>query len=509
MSVDTFREDFNSELAQYDIRAIDSYRYHNLFESDTVLNDIKNSDDSMDDIKNSDDSMEEIKENAIKINCCLDYIKTSDKSINSTDVIKTNYRLEDINTNSTDVIKANDKPPNSMDDIKTNYRLVKNCYSDDIKSSDKSPTKLKLINDITSDIKNGMWYKGMYINNFDIYKITTTTIIVELNKSNNEKVAFHLLPITKMLMSKKCKSAKCELPFCDIPGSIIALKHYDQVRGIVKSEKNGFKHAISIDISTSTKNINVQLSSLKMKITGSNSEDGKLGREAAQLVIEHIEHIQSIINKIKSNKDIAEKTIAWVIKHTRGEKIIRERQVQHGKLIINSQFEDFTIMYPMYFVPDELDMDIAKFLISLINDYVYHSDMCVKITSMLNVPNIINEINDEPLKIQSMDFAMVNYNYHLFFNINLESLDQCIHGKNNFYSHYNNDLSNCVTVELAYDASINPAIKRKKNKVPRITFLCYKSGSVTLSGCGGFLMAESYYLFMITIAEIKHLIIAD
>ena len=451
MSVDTFRQDFNSELALYDIRAIDSYRYHDSFEFDPVLNDVKNSDDSMDDIKNSDDSMEEIKE-----------------------------------------IKEND--------IKTNY------YLNDIKVSDKPPTKLKLINDITSGTRNGMWYKGMYINNFDIYKITTTTIIVELNKSNNEKVAFHLLPITKMLMSKKCKSAKCELPFCDIPGSIIALKHYDQVRGIVKSEKKGFKHAISIDISTSTKNINVQLSSLKMKITGSNSEDGKLGREAAQLVIGHIEHIQNIINKIKSNKDIAEKTIAWVIKHTRGEKIIRERQVQNGKLTINSQFEDFTIMYPMYLVPDELDLDIAKFLISLINDYVYHSDMCEKITSMLNVPDVINEINDESLKIKSMDFVMVNYNYHLFFNINLESLDKHIHGKNGFYSHYNNDLANCVTIELPYDSSNNKAIKVRGNKIPRITFLCYKSGSVTHSGCGGNIMIESYYLFMITIAEIKDLI---
>jgi len=127
------------------------------------------------------------------------------------------------------------------------------------------------------------------------------------------------------------------------------------------------------------------------------------------------------------------------------------------------------------------------------------------VKKLVNVPDVINSSNNL-LKIEHMNFVMVNYNYHLLFNINLEILDQCIHGKNNFYSHYNNDLSNCVTVELAYDPSINPAIKRKKNKVPRITFLCYKSGSVTHSGPGGLLMSESYYLFMITIAEIRHLI---
>jgi hypothetical protein len=402
-------------------------------------------------------------------------------------------------------IKTSD---DSMDDIKNSDDSIDDIDLSDIKTLAKSQTRLNLINDTNNDTKNGIWHKGMFINNFEIYKITTTTIIVELNKTNNEKVVFHLLPVTKMLMSKKCKSAKCELPFCDIPGSIIALKHYDQVRGIVKSEKKGFKHSISIDISTSTKNINVQLSSLKMKITGSNSEDGKLGKEAAELVVGHIEHIQNIINKIKSNKDVAEKTIAWIVEQTRGDKIIRERQVQNGKLIINSQSEDFTIIYPRYFVPNELDMDIAKFLISLINDFVYHSDMCDKITSMLNVPNVINEINDQPLAIQSMNFVMINYNYHLCFNINLESLDKHIHGKNGFYSHYNNDLSNCVTIELPYDSSFNKAIKVRGNKVPRITFLCYKSGSVTHSGCDVNLMRETYYLFMITIAEIKDLIIA-
>jgi len=456
------KSDNITDLSQYDIRA------------NNIL-DLKENDYIIDELKVSDD-LKDLYQYDIRTNNILD-LKESDDSM--------------------DELKTSD---DSMDDIN---------FPSDLKISDDSiddisfPSKLQIVDQINS--KKGIWYQGMYINNFSIYKITTTVMIVEINEKVNEKALFHLLPITKMILNKKRSSAKCDLPYCDILGSIIALKKEFEVRGIVKSEKGGFKHSISIDISTSVKNINVALSSLKMKISGSPSEDGKLGLEAAGLVIDHIINTQNMINKIKSNKDIAEKTISWIIKNTKGEKILRENIINSGKFMIHNEIEDFTIRYPMYFIPDELDIDIAKFLISLINDFAYHSDMCEKISSMLNVPDVINSSNNL-LKIEHMNFVMVNYNYHLLFNINLEILDQCIHGKNNFYSHYNNDLSNCVTVELAYDPSINPAIKRKKNKVPRITFLCYKSGSVTHSGPGGLLMSESYYLFMITIAEIRHLI---
>lgn len=486
MSVDIFPS--TDDLSLYDIRANCLYQDDIKISNDSMndigtSNDFKVSDDSMDDIKTSDDSIDDVKISDES----MDDLKISDDSINN--LSSYDIRAKQSNFPLYDIKKRDDDDTKKKDD--SIIRLFK---------------RLQIIDLDKVKVNKGMWYKGIYINNFNIYKVTTTTMIVELNKKNNEKVVFHLLPITKILLNKKRGAAKCELPRCDVPGSIIALKHYDQVRGIIKSEKKGFKHSISIDISTSLKNINVQLSSLKMKICGSPSEDGKLGLEAAELVINHIENIQNMINKIKSNRDIAERTINWVVNNTKGEKILREHKIHKGKLIISNQIEDFTIIYPRYFIPDELDIDIARFLISLINDFVYYSDMCEKINSMLNVPDVITIIDDEPLRIQSMNFVMVNYNYHLFFNINLESLDTHIHGKNNFYSHYNNDLSNCVTIELAYDPSINPAIKRKKNKIPRITFLCYKSGSITLSGPGSHIMAESYYLFMITIAEIKHLI---
>ena len=454
---------------------------------DNSSDDINLNDNSSDDINLNDNSSDDVNLND---DVSLFYgNKWGIRSLNLND----NINLKD---NSSDDMNLSD---NSSDDMNLNDSPKNNST---IKSFNK-----RLVNDSDKiDYNKGMWYNGMYIKNFNCYKITTTVMIVELNKFIDEEVIFHLLPITKMFLNKKRCSAKCKLPFCDIPGSIIALKHKDQVRGIVKSEKEGFKHSISIDISTSEKNVNVQLSSLKMKICGSASEDGKLGLEAADLVINHIENIQNMINKIKANKDIAEKTINWVIENIKGEKILRETITHNGRLTIYDQIEDFTIVYPKYFIPDELDINIAKFLLSLVNEFVYHSDMCEKINSMLNAPDVINDINDIPLKIHCMNFVMVNYNYHLLFDINLENLDKYIHGKNNFYSHYHDGLSKCVTIELAYDPIINASIKRKKNKVPRITFLCYKKGSVTHSGPGNNIMRESYYLFMITIAEIKHLI---
>lgn len=420
----------------------------------------------------------------------------------SNDIKCFDIRLSNDSMNDIDIRNDIKSSNESMDDAKSNDDIrISDDSMDDVKSNDVKYTgKLRLIEDGKI---NGMRYLDMYIPNFDSYKITTTVMIVEFNKEINEKALFHLLPITHVPFMKKRGSSKCKLPHCDVIGAIISLKQDDQVRGIVKSYKKGFKHSISIDISVSIKNINVQLSSKKMKISGSPSENGELGLEGANLVINHIQNIQNVIDKIKADDEIAKKTIDWIIENTKGDKITRENRTSVGKLIINNQFEDHIIISPKYFIPDELDIDIARFLLSLVSDFIFHSEMSEKIKSILNVPNVIKEIGNELLKIDAMNFAMVNYNYHLSFKINLKILDEKIHGKNNFFSHYNNDLSNCVTIELAYDSSINPAIKKKKNQVPRITFLCYATGSVTHSGPGGDIMRESYYLFMITMAEIK------
>ena len=387
---------------------------------------------------------------------------------------------------------------NSNSEDEAFLEINSNSEDEALLSSSKKNSRMKIVN-----FDKELIYLGLRINNFNTSKITTTTLFTQLNKKIDYKAAFYLLPITKIIMQQKRKASKCKLPHSDIPGSIISIKHYKETRGIIKSQTKGFKYCTSVDISSSIKNLNIFLYEDKMKITGSPSEDGKIGLEAANLLIDHLEHIQKIINKIKMNRISAINAIEWVIENTKGDPIIREYNENMGGLSITRKVKDYLVSIPIQLVPEEVDIDIVKFFISLVKDFTFHSEVNEVITSMLNIPDII-ENNETPLKIIGMHFVMVNYNYHLGFKIDLSKLDQHIHGKNGFFSQYNNDVSYCGLVELPYNSSIiNPKIKQKNGKVPRIIFICYKEGSITHSGPGGDIMRESYYLFMMTIAEIR------
>jgi hypothetical protein len=139
------------------------------------------------------------------------------------------------------------------------------------------------------------------------------------------------------------------------------------------------------------------------------------------------------------------------------------------------------------------------FLLSLTDDFIFHSDMCRKINYIPHIQTII----DEPLELKQVDEAMVNYNYSLGFEVDRALLNQFIDGQNGFISRYNNALATSVTIELPYEPPPGSSIKRRKNKVPHSTFLVYKSGSVTQSGPGGKIMRDAYYLFMNTIVQLQ------
>lgn len=393
------------------------------------------------------------------------------------------------------------------------YLSDEECFNDDNtlsldQNNVNSNPKISLnINPIKKG-KLGYWYKSTFIPNFNNFKITTTVMIVVFNREINYEAAYHLLPITKMILSEKRKSKKCILPHCSIPGSIISLKSGDQVRGIVKSFKKGFKHSISIDVSIKTKNINVQMSAEKLKISGSTDEKGELGLEAVSYLITHLNIIQEFIIKMRENPEITTKTINWILENTRGSPVIREVVEVSGRLIINRKVDDFLVEYPLCQLPEELDVNIARFLMSLITDYYYYNDMYNKIETILSVPDVVYNFNEVPLNVDCWGFSMINYNYNLKYEINLESLDNLIDGQYGFYSHYQNSLANCVTIEMGYDADSYPFIKQRNNKVPRITFLCYKTGSITHSGPGGSLMKESYDLFHLMMADLKPYILA-
>lgn len=341
----------------------------------------------------------------------------------------------------------------------------------------------------------------MNITAYEKLSVTTMTLVMTLSNGVNTEAAFQLLPITRIAIHQTRESSKCKLPHCEIPGSILSMRYRGNVRGVIRSKSDPFKNAVTIDISTSRKNISLKLSSFSIQMCGASSRED--GIEAANHVISHLCNIQSVLNKIQDNPDGTREAIDWVKIITRGEIIEKplweEKQFINVALRIYRPLSDHSIIKPMITIPENLDKDITLFILSLCDDFIYHSDMCRKLDFIPNIHTII----DEPLQLKNVDEAMVNYNYSLGFEVDRARLNQFIDGQNGFISRYNNALATSVTIELPYEPPAGTSIKRRKNKIPHHTFLVYRSGSVTQSGPGGRLMEDAYYLFMNTIVQLQ------
>lgn len=339
---------------------------------------------------------------------------------------------------------------------------------------------------------------------FEELRITTMTLIIKLSSVVNTEASFLLLPITRIDIGQTRESSKCKLPHCEIPGSILSMRFRNNIRGVIRNNSKPFKNSVTVDISTVRKNINLKLSAETIQMCGASSmEDGV---EAATHVINHLRSIQEVLNEIDNNLPHTLEIIEWIKNITAGDVIERtmttENKIGEIMLLISQKVTDKTIVRPMITVPEHFNMRITRFILSLVDDFIYHSDMCQKVDFITR----IKQVTDEDLNIEQVASAMVNYNYNLGFEIDRAKLNKFINNRDGFISHFDNALSTSVTIELPYEPPAGMAIKRRRNKIPHSTFLVYKSGSVTQSGPGGEIMREAYYKFRNLVIELKPLI---
>ena len=352
---------------------------------------------------------------------------------------------------------------------------------------------------------------------FEDLQITTMTMIMTLTNGVNVEAAFQLLPITRIAIHQTRVSAKCKLPHCEIPGSILSMRYRGNIRGVIRSKLSPFKNAVTIDISTVKKNISLKLSSFSIQMCGASSRAD--GVEAATHLLNHLINVERILTIMREEPQRTLDAIEWVKNVTKGTLVEKPdwsdnlfdnvnmriyRPVMCHTIIkpvvdIQGEYPDETVCL----IPTNVDVDVTRFLLYLCDDFIYHEDMCQKLDFIPNIHSII----DVPLALKNIDEAMVNYNYSLGFEVDRGLLNQYIDGQNGFISRYNNALATSVTIELPYDPPAGIAIKRRKNKIPKSTFLVYRSGSVTQSGPGGKIMRDAYYLFMNTILQLKPYII--
>jgi hypothetical protein len=319
-------------------------------------------------------------------------------------------------------------------------------------------------------------------------------------------------------------TSKYKLPHCKTPGAILSTGYDNVVRGIVRGKKKPFRNAVSIDLSTVRKNVNVKLSKNKLHISGASCQEDVL--EAGDHLVTHLIKIQGTLNKLHRFPDQTIRMINWVKNITMGPRINRQvwRRVNLGQVCVTQEeiLLDNVIIRPLvyhrsqiigpisdwlgYFIPENFDDEIVRFLLAIADDFIYHSDLCQVLDYLPQITSLFGVIpgeepDDLPLSLTSHYIAMVNYNYSLGFEVDRDQLNELIYGMNGFISHYNNALADNVTVELPYVCT-NEA-RRKKKKIPHHTFLIYHTGSVTQSGPGGEMMREVYCLFMATIESLR------
>ena len=341
----------------------------------------------------------------------------------------------------------------------------------------------------------------MDITPFEQHRVTTMTLVVSLNSTVNTEAAFLLLPITRVNIEQTRKSTKCKLPHCEIPGSILSMRYRENIRGVIRNKSGAFKNSVTIDISTARKNINLKLSPTTIQMCGASSRED--GVEAVNHIINHAKHIQQVINKMQDNLEHTNEIVEWIKGITYGYLIERpvydERKIGNIKIRVYKPVMERSIIRPMAFIPEHFDMNITRFLLSLVDDFIYHDDLCQKLDLAVRIKDVV----DEDLEIKQVDEAMVNYNYSLGYEVDRIRLSELINGKDDFISHFDNALDTSVTIELPYDPPAGMAIKRRKNKIPHLSFLVYKSGSITQSGPGGEIMRDAYYKFMKNINELR------
>jgi len=293
--------------------------------------------------------------------------------------------------------------------------------------------------------------------------------------------------ITEPLQHKK---AKIKLPHLrDKPGAILSCRFQEENRGIIKNRKKCFKNAVSIDICTRDKNINMKISKDNIHISGASNEEQL--QESSSYLFNYIIQIQKTLDilHMEQNKNalviFKELIRGPSIKReeTENDDVIEDKSLNHNSVIewLNRQEEnDIT--------------KIVRFLYEKSKDYNYYSALLLELEWIYN-SSITKELYKGELKILNHIILMVNINYSLGFSINRAKLAILLNGQEGFIGSFNNSHEHSIKMKKEYSRTVEELKLIKKKKIPMHTFTIHRSGQVTQSGPGGSRMREAYILF--------------
>lgn len=328
---------------------------------------------------------------------------------------------------------------------------------------------------------------------FEDLRITTMTVVMTMEGKVDLDSIFNLLEIVRLdadVLPRR-STTKIKMPFCAIPGSIISARYQGRTRGLLKSKGKGyFKNSITIDMSASSKNVNLKLSSNKIQMCGASSE--AMALEAGKLIIQNILRVDDMLSYMNDHPTESLQVVAWIKKHVKGDLCVIPVEGLGGPMMIH------TIQLPEA-LPTNLNQEIALFLLKQAPDFLSYDEYCAHLDKVLTLKSVV----ERPLSIRQIKKVMVNYNYDLGFKIDRWNLALKMHRLNGFTTRYDNTVDYSVTISLPYTLPEESNIHRRKNKNPHHIFIVYKSGLVTQTGPSEELMKSAYELFISTILDLK------
>jgi hypothetical protein len=389
-------------------------------------------------------------------------------------------------------------------------------------------------------------------------KVTTMTLIFQLDCKIDLNKIFFLIPITKIPYELVSKARiRYKIPHYEKAGSILSMRYRGMTRGILRSTSGKhFKNSITLDLSLKEKNVNIKLcnsktrqAGSKMQMCGAKSLDQ--GMEGAKEVLKKIDHIQGILDRMEANTILKQKCLdhldrameemseplwkyqpstttfipanvlsaiqdelQWKLGNLPATKADFDQLVKgyiekfpEVKALPNWLKESLVILRNLkYNEPSEeekkeLDMEYVSLFLQEFEEIHSLDKFKEKISFISNV----GKLYEGNLNISEVSKAMVNFNYSLGGPIDRFELMKHFNGKGNFYSHFDNSTEHYVTIELPY--KVKDPSRKKKSKKPCHTFLVYQSGLVTQSGPDEEMMKEAYLEFMAVYEDVRDLVV--
>jgi hypothetical protein len=338
----------------------------------------------------------------------------------------------------------------------------------------------------------------MEIASFKDLRVTTMTLIAPFKGKICIDSTFALLPVTKIdLPRKKRSTKKIKIPHCGIPGAIVSMRFKGCTRGIFRSaSRRHFRNSITMDISTQEKNISLKLSKNSIHMCGPTSL--AMGQEAIDYLFGYIEEIQQELQYMNRDPDKKQQTLEWLMTSTRGEAIDRVQKYilpsENISLAVTQTFQDHQVVIPtLDTAPAKVDVRLARFLLRHAHEFLYHSELMMEFEHISHLEGIV----EESIQMERIFKAMVNYNYHLGFNVNRQRLKDVFDAVGGGWCvRYDPLIDHTVTIQIPYQVPPEAEFMRKPDKVHCHTFMVQKSGVVTQSGPDETIMKPAYYVFM-------------